>query len=197
MGMTQADMAGAPPPAQMEGAPPAQMEGATTDDAMDAMEQERMAQMEAVAATAPQPESPFSTALITKMVDEMNGFLSIVDPNIAEIDFDATDAKMNTPLPPEVFVPFVLIMSFVSQFENPDYEKFLMNPSEFVNDAAIRKATGIIKMMQQNNELVEDLKQTTEGEEPMDDEPAPEDMPPAEPMPGEMDEDDEALMGTM
>tara|TARA_A100000172_G_scaffold28090_1_gene16537 strand:- start:264 stop:785 length:522 start_codon:yes stop_codon:yes gene_type:complete len=173
------------------------MEGATTDDAMDAMEQERMAQMEAVAATAPQPESPFSTALIAKMVDEMNGFLSIVDPNIAEIDFDATDAKMNTPLPPEVFVPFVLIMSFVSQFENPDYEKFLMNPSEFVNDAAIRKATGIIKMMQQNNELVEDLKQTTEGEEPMDDEPAPEDMPPAEPMPGEMDEDDEALMGTM
>ena len=85
MGMTQADMAGAPPPAQMEGAPPAQMEGATTDDAMDAMEQERMAQMEAVAATAPQPESPFSTALITKMVDEMNGFLALLIPTLLKL----------------------------------------------------------------------------------------------------------------
>ena len=195
MGMTQADMAGAPP----EQMPPEQMppEGPTTDDALNEMEQERMAQMEAVAASAPQPESPFSTALIAKMADEMNGFLSIVDPNIAEIDFDVTEAKINTPLPPEVYVPFVLIMSFVSQFENPDYEKFLMNPTEFVNDAAIRKATGIIKMMQQNSELVEDLKQTAEGEEPMDEEPAPEDMPPPEPMPGEMDADDEALMETM
>ena len=193
MGMTQADMAGAPP----EQMPPEQMppEGPTTDDALNEMEQERMAQMEAVAASAPQPESPFSAALVNKMADEMNGFLSIVDPNIAEIEFESPEAKINTPLPPEVYVPFVLIMSFVSQFDNPDYEKFLMNPEEFVNDAAVRKATGIIKIMQQNGELIEDLKQTAKGEE-IEEEP-PEDMPPPEPLPGDMDEDDEALMETM
>ena len=195
MGMTQADMAG-PPPEEMAGPPP---EETTPDNVMGAMEDERLAQMETIAATAPNPEKPFSVALVQKLVQEMNEFLAMVDPNMATIEFVPEGERVEGPLPPEVYVPFVLIMSFMAQFEGKGYEKFIMNPEEFINDAGVRKATALIQMMQNDPDLIADMRKVPgeAGEEP-EEEPIPEDeMPPAEPMPGEYDEDDEALMQTM
>ena len=196
MSMTQADMAGAPQPMGAEQAPMAEA-APGTEEVMNEMEQERMAQLEAVAASAPQPEKPFTTSLVKKLVDEMNDFLVNVDPDIADIEFIEEGARIDGPLPPEVYVPFVLILSALAQFEEKQYEKYMMNPEEFVNDAAVRKAIAMVQMMSKDEELIEDLQTPAaeaEGdmaaEEPM----AEETM---EPMPGEMDETDEALMETM
>ena len=190
MSMTQADME------QAEMAPPPGEPG--TEEVMGEMEDERLAQMEAVAATAPQPEKPFSLPLVQKMVDEMNGILSTVDPNISEIEFVPEGERIDGPLPPEVYVPFVLIMSFMAQFEGKGYEKYMMNPEEFINDAAVRKATAMLQMMQKDDQLIEDMKMVpgAEGEE-MEEEIPEEELPPAEPMPGELDETDEALMAEL
>jgi hypothetical protein len=194
--MTQADMAGAPQPM---GAEQAQMPEAAPDtgQVMNEMEQQRMAELEAVAASAPQPEKPFTTSLVKKLVDEMNDFLVNVDPDIAEIEFVEDAARIDGPLPAEVYVPFVLILSALAQFEEKQYEKYMMNPEEFVNDAAIRKAIAMVQMMGKDEELIEDLqKPAGMGEEDMAaEEPMAEET--MEPMPGEMDETDEALMETM
>ena len=198
MSMTQADMAGAPQP-MPAGAPPEDMDMAagepTADDAMMAMEDERMAQMEAIAAAAPQPEKPFNAALIQKLADEINGLMVMVDEDIAQIDFQPTEKKIDEPIPSEVFVPLVLTLTYVAQL---GYEKYAMDPSELVNDSAVRKAMGLIKMMQKDKKLVEELKQPSGEpmpEEDMDDMP-PEDMEVGE-MPGDFDEEDEALMNEM
>jgi len=196
MSMTQADMAGAPQPMGAEQAPMPEA-APDTGQVMNEMEQQRMAELEAVAASAPQPEKPFTTSLVKKLVDEMNDFLVNVDPDIAEIEFVEDAARIDGPLPAEVYVPFVLILSALAQFEEKQYEKYMMNPEEFVNDAAVRKAIAMVQMMGKDEELIEDLqKPAGAGEEEMAaEEPMAEET--MEPMPGEMDETDEALMETM
>jgi hypothetical protein len=196
MSMTQADMAGAPAPMGAEQAPMPEA-APDTGQVMNEMEQQRMAELEAVAASAPQPEKPFTTSLVKKLVDEMNDFLVNVDPDIAEIEFLEDAARIDGPLPPEVYVPFVLILSALAQFEEKQYEKYMMNPEEFVNDAAVRKAIAMVQMMGKDEELIDDLQRPAgAGEEDMaPEEPMAEET--MEPMPGEMDETDEALMETM
>ena len=196
MSMTQADMAaqpmegGAPPVDDMAGGAP------TADDAMMAMEDERMAQLEAIASSAPDPEKPFTASLVQKLADEINALMGMVDDEIAEIEFEPAANKINEPLPSEVFVPLVLTLMYVSQL---GFEKYAMDPAELVNDAAVRKATGIIKMMQKDKGLIEQLKEPA-GQAP-EEEDDDMDMPPegmeAEPMPGDFDEEDEALMNEM
>jgi len=196
MSMTQADMAGAPQPMGAEQAPMPEA-APDTGQVMNEMEQQRMAELEAVAASAPQPEKPFTTSLVKKLVDEMNDFLVNVDPDIAEIEFVEDAARIDGPLPAEVYVPFVLILSALAQFEEKQYEKYMMNPEEFVNDAAVRKAIAMVQMMGKDEELIEDLQTPAgagEGDMAADEPMAEETM---EPMPGEMDETDEALMETM
>ena len=166
-----------------------------TEEVMGEMEDERMAQMEAIAATAPQPEKPFSVPLVQKMVDELNAFLSQVDETIAQIEFVPEGNRIDGPLPPEVYVSFVLVLSHISQFEG--YDKYMMNPEEFVNDAAVRKATAMLQMMQKDDALLEDMRKVPGEEEAVEEELPEEELPPAEPMPGEYDETDEALMASM
>jgi len=201
MGMTQADMAGPPPEAGM---PPAEagmepMEGATPEGNMAAMEQERMAQMEAIAQAAPQPEKPYSTALLIKLSDSLNEFVMNVDPNMAQIEFAPEGNKWDQPMPPEIFVPLVLVMAFVDSLGEEFSNKYVMDPAEIVSDAAVRKATGLVQMMAKDQDLIDAVvaggEEMGPEEEPMEGEMPPEGME-GEPM-GEMTEDDEALMATM
>ena len=67
MSIPQEAMA-APPPAGPPGAPPAGAGAPTEQQAFDSMEQERMAQVDAIAATTPQPEKPYTMSLVKKMV---------------------------------------------------------------------------------------------------------------------------------
>ena len=135
MSVPQEQMMGAPPAPPMEAEPMPQAAGATSDQAIDAMEQERMAQMNQIAAAAPQPDQPYSINVVQKFVDSMNNLLDEVDPEMPQIEFMAEGKRIDGPLPPEVFVPFVLIMGFVSTLDGA--EKFMMDPSTLVNDAAL------------------------------------------------------------
>ena len=195
MSMTQADMAKYEEPVGVEaGAEP------TAEDAMNAMEDERIAQLDAIAASAPEPEKPFSTSLVSKLADALNSLMVMVEDSIAQIEYAPEGAREDGPLPSEVYVPLVLTLMYVSQLGG--YEKYEMNPEDLINDAAVRKAIALVQMMQKDDALIEDLKQPAPGEEDemedeMEDELPESDELPAEPLPGEYDEEDEALMAEM
>ena len=170
----------APPPPAAGGVPPE-----------ETMQQEQMAQVEAIASSAPQPEKPYSTKLIKKLADTINKLIDKVDKEMADVEYVSEGPKHEGPLPPEVYVPLVLVLGFASQL---GFEKYQMDPATLVNDAALRKAQGIVKMMAKDKDLVKQMKEPAEGapeEEPAE-EPAP--MPD---QPEAMDEEDEALMGMM
>ena len=199
MSVTQADMAAGeyeePVGVEAEvGAEP------TADDTVAAMEDERMAQLEAIAASAPEPEKPFSSSLVGKLADSLNDLMVLVDDAIAQIEYVPEGPRVDGPLPSEVYVPLVLTLMYVSQLGG--YEKYAMNPEDLINDAAVRKATALLQMMQKDDGLIEDLKQPAPGEEEEEFE-EEEDLPPeteelpADPLPGEYDEEDEALMAEM
>ena len=187
--------AGAPQAAPMppEGMPP-QQGGASPQDVMAAQDQQRAAQIEAIAAAAPRPEKPFTTKKIMSLVDSMNGFLDKVEAGIPPVEFESAEKKMDGPLPAEVFVPFVVIMSFVDQLG--EYDKFVMQPEELNSDAALTKAAGQFKRMSNDKGLIEDLQ---EGAEPEMDEEEPMNQAERDVAMDEenMDDDDEALMRGM
>lgn len=192
MGMTQQDM-------EMQAGAEAPMEapmGAETssDDFFAAQEQERMAQVEAIAASAPMPEKPYSSNLVQGLVDAMNGLLSQVGDMAEQIEFMPEGDRVDGQLPPEVYVPFAIVMGFIDQLEG--YDKYVMMATELINDAALRKAAAKVNMIAGDEELIGELQA---GEAPMDEEEMPEDDMMQEEMdaaagPGEFDEDDEAIM---
>ena len=196
---------GAMPPAGAEpmGAEPqmGQMaqEGATPEGAMNAMEDERMAQLQAVAAAAPVPETPYTTSLLVKLVDEINKIVDIVDDTMAEIEYTPDAAKLNEPIPPEIFVPLFLILSLLAGLEDETLrEKYMMDPSTLTNDAAVRKAIALMQMIGKDKAVIEVMKQIP-GED-MEEEPAEEPMADTaaagEPV-GDFDQTDEEIMAGM
>jgi hypothetical protein len=186
------------PPAAA-GAEPMPAEGASPEGAMQAMEQERMAQLQAVAAAAPVPESPYSTALLVKMVEQINAIADIVDETMADIEYVPEGAKHDGPLPPEIFVPLFLILSLVAGLEDEAVrEKYMMDPATLTNDAAIRKATGLLSMMAKDDAVISVMQEIpTEGvEEEPPEEPLPDEAAAGAPV-GEFDETDEDIMAEM
>ena len=185
----------APPPEGMppEGAPPEA--GPTPEGNMAAMEDERMRQMEAIAQAAPAPEKPYSTKLLSGLSDAINGLVSAIDPNMEQIEFVAEGGKWDQPLPPEIYVPLVLVVTFVSNLG--EYDKYIMDPQEIVNDAAVRKMTGLLGMMKKDKDLIAQMQEPMGEEE--EEAPAEGEAPPAgtEGEGAEMTEDDEALMAEM
>ena len=188
MGMTQQDM-------EMQAGAEAPMEAEPTqDDVFAAQEEERMAQVEAIAASAPMPEKPYSSNLVQGLVDAMNGLLSQVGDMAEQIEFMPEGDRVDGQLPPEVYVPFAIVMGFVEQLGG--YEKYVMMPTELINDAALRKGTAKVNMISGDEELMGQLQA---GEAPPEEEEMPEEEMMQEEMdaaagPGEFDEDDEAIM---
>lgn len=203
MSIPQEQMVGAPPEAApMDPAADGQMPApqATPDAAMAAMEQERQAQIAQIEQMAPQPESPYTASLVVKLVDAINKLIEMVDPDMAGIEYTPEGDRIDGPLPPEVFVPFVLVMSFVATM--PGMDKYMMDPTELINDAAVRKATAQIGRMQKDKELLEKMKEVPEEGAPEEEVPEGEmpDQDVAEvegAMPEDMDAEDEELMARM
>mgnify|MGYP003123213259 FL=1 len=198
MSISQNDMGMAPMPPQDAAAPPMPPEAmpaqASPEDVMAAQDQQREAQIEAIAAAAPQPEKPYTVKKVTGLVDAMNSFLEKVDAGVPPVEFVAEGTRIEGPLPADVFVPFVVVMSFVDQLG--EYDKFVMQPEELVSDAAITKAIGLFKLMEKDAGLIEDLQEGAapemEEEEPMNEAERQVAMDEED-----MDEDDEALMQGM
>ena len=171
--------------------------GATPEQAVDAQMQAQQAQIEQIAATAPMPDKPYTYKAIDKMADAMNDFVGKVDPAMQAAEYNPPEGekKLDGSLPPEVYVPFAVIMGFISQMGG--FEKYLMNPEELVSDTALAKASANFKRMGKDKKLMEGLK--TPAEAPEDEEQM--EMSEAEMETGRMPDDvspeDEEIMNMM
>ena len=124
------------------------------EQAMQSMEQERMAQIESIAAASPQIEKSISSSLVKKLVSEVNKLIEKIDDSMVAVDYETEESKLQGQFPPEVFVPIVIIFSFISTL-SADFQKYMMDPSELSSEAGIRKATAILKKMSSDKQLLE------------------------------------------
>ena len=206
MSYSQQDMAGAQPPMEqpMPAAPPAGGEmppgEASPQDVMAAQDEQRMAQIQAIAASAPQPEKPYTVKAVDRMLAAMNDFITTVDEEIMPIEYAAPEGnKIEGPLPAEVFVPYVVTMSFIEQLG--EYEKYIIQPDSLVSDTALKKSEANFKRMKKDKSLVEDMQAAAQGaplaedDDPMSDAEMAE-METGRP-PGDFDQEDEDIMGMM
>tara|TARA_B100000282_G_scaffold285452_1_gene250990 strand:+ start:16341 stop:16886 length:546 start_codon:yes stop_codon:yes gene_type:complete len=162
------------------------------EQAMQSMEQERMAQIESIAAASPQIEKSIKSSLVKKLVSEVNKLIGKIDDSMTEVEYSPSESKLQGQFPPEVFVPIVVIFSFISTL-GADFQKYMMDPSELGSEAGIRKATAMLKKMAGDKQLLARMQQPMEEEA----EKQPVDMEAPNVQPSEMDEDDQAMMGMM
>lgn len=173
-------------------APPPEVAAPTPEQAMDSMEQERIAQIEAVAAASPALDKPMQASLVSKLVKEVNKLIGLIDDSMTEVEYEAEEKKIMDKFPPEVFVPIVIIFSFVSTL-GEGFQKYMMDPAELGSEAGVRKAMAMLKKMAKDKQLLERMQEPI-AEEPEEEEVDMEAMPT---QPSEMDEDDQAVMGMM
>lgn len=162
------------------------------EQAMQSMEQERMAQIESIAAASPQIEKSINSSLVKKLVTEVNKLIGKIDDSMVAVEYEPADKKLQGQFPAEVFVPIVIIFSFISTL-GEDFQKYMMDPGELGSEAGIRKATAMLKKMSGDKQLLARMQQPMEEEA----EEQPVDMEAPKVQPSEMDEDDQAMMGMM
>jgi len=192
---------GAPPPPA--GGPPAGMPGEPGVADLEAAEQqEAMAKMEAIAATAPQPKKPYTIKTIQMFAEQVDAAIDALagtdiplpswEPDPAMVE---KGDRWGEPLPLEVYAPAVALVEavrMVSEEGEVKFDKFIFEPTELWSDTELKVAAGKMKSMQKDKALAKALQGPMGGEEAP---PAPEEaeLPPA----GEMSEEDQALMGAM
>jgi len=178
-------------------AAPAPQGQATPEDVMAAQDQQRQAQIQQIAQTAPMPEKPYTYKAIDKFADAMNDFVKKVEPEMMAAEYNPPEGenKLDGPLPAEVYVPFAVIMGFISQLEG--FDKFIMKPEDLISDAALSKGAANFKRMAKDKKLLKELQTPVEG--PADE--AEEGMADAEMEAGRMPDDvspeDEEIMNMM
>ena len=181
---------------QEQGMPPADG-GATPDDVMAAQDQERQAQIEQIAATAPMPDKPYTYKAVDKFADAMNDFVGKVEPEMQAAEYNPPEGekKLDGQLPPEVYVPFAVIMGFVSQLG--EYEKYIMNPEDLVSDTALSKASANFGRMKKDKKLMAALQQPVGEPEEMEDPEMSEAEMETGRMPDDVSPEDEEIMNMM
>ena len=168
---------------------------ATPEDVMAAEHQKQAEQIQQIAQTAPMPEKPYTYKAVDKFADAMNEFISKVDPEMVAAEYNPPEGekRLDGPLPAEVYVPFVIIMGFLTQLGG--FDKFIMRPEELVSDTALSKGAANFKRMGKDKKLLAALE---EGGEPEREE---SEMSEAEMasgrMPDDVDKDDEEIMQMM
>lgn len=183
---------------QMQGQamPPAGGE-VTPEQVMEAEMDETQAKLQAIAETAPMPTKPYTYKAIDKFADAMNAFVAKVEPAMQAAEYDPPEGekRLDGPLPPEVYVPYAIIMGFIQGLG--DFSKYVVTPDSLVSDTALAKATANFGRMEKDKKLMEALRQPPEQPE---EEEQPE-MSEAEMetgrMPDDVDEDDEEIMNMM
>lgn len=190
--MAQQGMApeGAPMPPDQSGAP-------SPEQLADAQAEEQMAQMQQIAQTAPMPEKPYTYKAIDKFADAMNDFVGSVDPNMAAAEYDPPEGekKLDGQLPPEVYVPFAVIMGFLSQLG--EYEKYIMSPEDLVSDTALSKAAANFGRMKKDKKLMAALQQPVGEPEEMEEPEMSEAEMETGRMPDDVSPEDEEIMNMM
>lgn len=171
--------------------------GASADDVMSAQDEQQRAQIESIAATAPQPEKPYTYKAIDKMADAMNDFVAKVDPAMQAAEYNPPEgeSKLDAPLPAEVYVPFVIIMGFIAQMEG--FEKFIIEPESLISDTALAKAAANFGLMGKDKKLMEGLQAGPEAPPEAEEAEMSEAEMESGRMPDDMSPEDEEIVGMM
>ena len=93
-------------------------------------------------------------------------------------------------LPPEVAVPFIMAVSVIQDIgatAGLDVSKYAVEAADMASNAGLRKAAGVLDMIMKDDDLLKAIGPAPEGPE----------APPADEMPTEFEEDEEALMEMM
>tara|TARA_R100000234_G_scaffold34391_1_gene20361 strand:+ start:170 stop:712 length:543 start_codon:yes stop_codon:yes gene_type:complete len=177
---------------QQQALPPEGAPQPSPDQAMASMEDERVAQIESIAAASPQLDKPMKASLVQKLVKEINKLIGKIDDSMTEVEYEPAESKLQGQFPPEVFVPIVIIFSFISTL-GEDFQKYMMDPAELGSEAGVRKCQAMLKKMSGDKQLLDRMQQPIE-EQP---EEQPVDMEAVPTQPSELDADDQAVMGMM
>ena len=173
------DMAGGPPPGPPPGPPAA------------GPQDEQIAQLEQIAASAPVPEKPYTVKVVEGLVSQLNDTIDALGgedfPDV-EVDLSAADGKKwGQPLPPALFVPMVALNDALRMIEDGKFfDKYGFEATELMSDTDLRKASAQMKRMQKDKKLIEAMQAPLEGG-PESEGPAP------APAPGEMSDEDQML----
>ena len=178
------------------GAPPEGMpgdEGPMEDMAAEgemAPEGEMMQEMP----SAPMPEKPYSVNAVKTLLKELNKTLDKLSgediPDI-EAELASKGAKLEGPLPQELYLTLLAISESMRMLGEDFVKKYGFTPEELMTDADLRKITATLKKMSKDKKLIEAMQAPVGGEEGME----PEMEEPSSP--GFFDEDEQALASNM
>lgn len=184
--------AAAAPPPEM-GPPPG---AGTPEGVMEADAQEAMARQETIAASAPQPEEPFSVTAIQTLIKQFNDTVEdLGGAELPDVEWtpDTPGKKWDAPLPPQIFVPIVALRQALDVIGGGAFgEKYDFRPTEITDDTVLRQVTGQISKMGKDKKLVKAMQAPLEG--------PPEEAPPERgtaPVPSQMTEEDRMLAENM
>ena len=180
------------------GAPPAGMPGdegptdAMAEDAQMAEELGQEDQMLQMAQAAPMPEKPFSVSAVKTLLKELNKALDAFSgqdiPDL-EIEMPSKGAKLEGPLPPELYITLLAIAESLKLLDEDIANKYAFSPEEILTDADLRKVTATLKKMAKDKKVLEAMQAPAADEAEVDME-----QPSA---PGFFDEDEQTLAANM
>lgn len=188
--------AGAPPmPPGGPGAPPMPEGGPGAEEVEQSMQDEAQARAQMIAEMAPQPSEPFDVRAVQGLVDQFNDTVDALGgtdlPDVALPPMPEGENKINSPLPPEIFVPVVALNEALKLIGDGEFfDKYGFEPTELDNNNAVRKVTASLAKMAKDKKLQEAMQQPV-GEM----EAAPEEASP--PSPEAMPDEDQELMDNM
>ena len=180
----QAPPAPAPAPEMEEAPPAADPQG------------EAEAQLEELAASAPEPSKPFSVKSIQSLVKTFNATLKkISNTDMPEIEIDlGGEKKWDQPLPADIFLPLLAIAELLKMVAGGEFaDKYNFDLFNVTDDTGLRKVEAMLKMMAKDKKFIAAVKDLQEGA-PTEEGAPEEEMAPA---PDAMPEEDEMLAAEM
>ena len=173
------------------GAPPEEMPG---DEGPEEMAAEGEMAPEGEMPSAPMPEKPYSVNAVKTLLKELNKTLDKLSgediPDI-EAELASKGAKLEGPLPQELYLTLLAISESMRMLGEDFVKKYGFSPEELMTDADLRKVTATLKKMSKDKKLIEAMQAPVGGEEAME----PEMAEPSSP--GFFDEDEQALATNM
>ena len=172
-------------------APPEEMPG---DEGPEEMAAEGEMAPEGEMPSAPMPEKPYSVNAVKTLLKELNKTLDKLSgediPDI-EAELASKGAKLEGPLPQELYLTLLAISESMRMLGEDFVKKYGFSPEELMTDADLRKVTATLKKMSKDKKLIEAMQAPVGGEEAME----PEMAEPSSP--GFFDEDEQALATNM
>lgn len=144
-------------------------ETATPDEVMAADQEAAMQRFETIAATAPQPEKPFSVQAIQTLIKQFNETIETLSGGeLPDVTWEPAEKgpKWQQPLPKEIFVPLVALDDAVAMALGGPQPKYKIDPVSILQDAGLRKATAQLVLMQKDKKLIQAIQQPAPATEP-------------------------------